>query len=214
MTEYDGVIARSLDATARTWSVSQFTQIGQCAFRWFASKVLRLELPDEAVNEIDRRTLGSFYHKVLELAVEPLLGRADIRSAVIAGLDDAFTAAEADTELNVTSLPNWDKLRNDHLRILRRTVNSEDFVQEGAVILELEKEFEGEWEDLPMQGFIDRIDETPTDFLPLITRPVPRPRHQRRGRTFKDRRSYRFTHTLRCVRFTLTRNSGKAAIIR
>ncbi|MBX3244842.1 MAG: PD-(D/E)XK nuclease family protein [Acidobacteria bacterium] len=161
ITEYDGVIARSLDATARMWSVSQFTQIGQCAFRWFASKVLRLELPDEAVNEIDRRTLGSFYHKVLELSVEPLLGRADIRSAVIAGLDDAFTAAEADPELKVTSLPNWDKLRNDHLRILRRTVNSEDFIQEGAVILELEKKFEGEWEGLPMQGFIDRIDETP-----------------------------------------------------
>lgn len=161
MTEFDGVIARSLDAAARTWSVSQFTQIGQCAFRWFASRILRLEPPDEAVNEIDRRTLGSFYHKVLELAVAPSLGKADIRTAVIATLDDAFMAAEADPELNVTSLPNWDKLRADHLRILRRTVNSEEFIKEGAVIMELEKEFSGEWEGLRMRGFIDRIDETP-----------------------------------------------------
>ncbi len=161
MTEFDGIISRSLDAEARTWSVSQFTQIGQCAFRWFASRVLRLEPPDEAVNEIDRRTLGSFYHKVLELAVAPSLGKADIRTAVIAALDGAFTEAEANPELNVTSLPNWDKLRGDHLRILRRAVNSEEFIQEGAVILELEKKFEGEWEGLRMQGYIDRIDETP-----------------------------------------------------
>lgn len=161
MSEYDGVIGRSLDATAQAWSVSQFTQIGQCAFRWFAGKVLRLKPPDEALNEIDRRTLGSFYHKVLELALAPLLGKTDIGPEAVAALDDAFTAAEADEELNVTSLPNWDKLRADHLRILRRAVSSEEFLKDGAVVLELEKEFSGEWEGLQMRGYIDRIDETP-----------------------------------------------------
>jgi RecB family exonuclease len=158
--EFDGVIARSVDAGERKWSVSQLTAFGQCPFRWFAARVLKLVPPDEMADELDFRTRGSLYHRVLEIAMGRAIGQPDIRAATLAELDAAFAEAERDESLALPKLADWHLQRPDHLRRIRRAVESEQFIGEGAVVLAVEQRYEAEWCGLTMTGSVDRIDET------------------------------------------------------
>ncbi|MBK6751621.1 MAG: PD-(D/E)XK nuclease family protein [Acidobacteria bacterium] len=67
--EYDGVIGVPFEPGERRWSASQLTAIGQCGFRWFAQRVLKLKSVDEIELGMDYTKRGTFYHKVLEIAV-------------------------------------------------------------------------------------------------------------------------------------------------
>jgi ATP-dependent helicase/DNAse subunit B len=156
--EYDGIIGISFDPSKKIFSASQLTILGQCPFRWFAEKVLALADPQEVDNEIDSRLRGSFYHKVLELAVEKSKGRPDLRQAVLDSLEDAFSQAEQDLQL--LKVINWSRRRTEHLKILRRAVKGQAFLLEGSRMISTEAEFEGEWQGLKVRGYVDRIDRT------------------------------------------------------
>jgi len=52
--------------TDRLWSASQFNELGQCAFRFFAKRVLGLARYEEPEEGLDVLKLGSLNHKILE----------------------------------------------------------------------------------------------------------------------------------------------------
>ena len=58
-------VAQQLDAT-RKWSASQLNEYGACGFRFFASRLLRLESLDEPEEGMDVLQSGSLYHSILE----------------------------------------------------------------------------------------------------------------------------------------------------
>jgi RecB family exonuclease len=160
--EYDGITGRAVDIGSRMWSVSQLTTLGQCAFRWFLQQVLRAYPGAEGDTDLQSNTMGSLYHKTLQIAAEHALEAADIRTAMLANLEEAFTAAEKDENIAVTGLPNWRLRRGEHLKNLRNAINSPDFLAEGAKVIGTEVEFDGTWEGFALRrGRIDRVDETP-----------------------------------------------------
>src|SRR5690606_459290 len=66
---YDGVHGVPLPL-AGPYSATQLVAFGQCSFRWFLQYGLRLEVPDEAEEEVRPATVGSVFHKALALAVD------------------------------------------------------------------------------------------------------------------------------------------------
>ena len=163
--EYDGVVSLPLDLTHHVWSVSQLTSIGQCPFRWYAHKILKVTEAEEAEGTLSSRLRGRLYHKVLEIALGWAVGKVDPRRVVLDRLGEAFRRAEK--ALAFPALPAWDAQREEHLKILRLAVEGPDFLIEGAEILELERGFEGEWYGLRVSGVVDRVDRT-DDGLILI----------------------------------------------
>src|SRR5690606_14015303 len=159
--DHDGVLGRKVDPFEIWWSVSQLTQYGQCEFRWFSSRLLKLDVPDEKSDEMDVRSRGSFFHKVMEIAGRRALDAEDQRAAMLEALDDAFLEAEQDEELNVTHLPDWHLRRGSYLNQMRRVLNSPDLIEEGSRIIAVEEWYKTEWRGLRLRGKIDRIDETP-----------------------------------------------------
>ncbi|MBW4671594.1 MAG: PD-(D/E)XK nuclease family protein [Cyanomargarita calcarea GSE-NOS-MK-12-04C] len=153
--EYDGVINLPLDPSTRVFSASQLTTLGQCAFKWFAHKVLKIAELEEAEEELSALLRGNLYHRSLELA---LSGVTDL-TQITANLEAAFLQAEKDSQLPVLSA--WEARRSEHLQILNRVCNQPDFCQQGTQVLQLETEFSGEWYGLQVTGRIDRIDRTP-----------------------------------------------------
>lgn len=159
--EYDGVINLPLDYSKRVFSASQLTALGQCAFKWFANKVLRIQELEEAEVELSALLKGNLYHRSLELA----LSNVKDLTQITANLEAAFLQAEKDSQLPVLSA--WEARRSEHLKVLNRACNQPDFCQQGAEILQLETEFTGEWNGLNVTGRIDRIDRTPEGLVLL-----------------------------------------------
>lgn len=165
--EFDGVIGIPLDPSTRVWSASQLTTIGQCSFRWFAQRVLRLDPVDEIELGMDYTKRGTFYHRVLEIAVAKAIGEADIRGATLRHLDEAFAEAENDPEVAVPTLLNWDLQRQEHITALKKAVESAEFIGEGSRVVGLEQKFEDVWQGFPVVGYIDRVDDTPNGLIAI-----------------------------------------------
>ncbi|MDZ7954079.1 PD-(D/E)XK nuclease family protein [Nostoc sp. DedQUE09] len=159
--EYDGVIGLPLDPDRRVFSASQLTALGQCPFKWFANKVLKLAELEEAEEELSSGLRGSLYHRSLELA---LLNTSDL-SIITENLQSAFVQAEQDLQLPVLSA--WEARRIEHLKVLGRACVQPDFRQSEAEFFHVEKEFSGEWYGLNIKGVIDRIDRTPQGLVLL-----------------------------------------------
>lgn len=159
--EYDGVIGLPLDPDERVFSASQLTTLGQCPFKWFANKVLKLAELEEADEELSSGLRGSLYHRSLEIA---LLNTSDL-SRITENLESAFLQAEQDLQLPVLSA--WKARRTEHLKVLDRACVQQDFYQVGAEFFHVEKEFTGEWYGLNVKGKIDRIDRTPQGLVLL-----------------------------------------------
>lgn len=158
--EYDGVIGVPFDPASRTWSASQLTTIGQCAFRWYAQRLLRLAPPDEMQTGLDPSTRGKLFHKALEIAVTVAKDALDIRAATLEQLDAAFAKAELDDDVNLPQLPNWEIERQEQIRDLRKAVTAADFIFDGSRVVGIEQKFEGVWQRFPLTGYIDRVDDT------------------------------------------------------
>jgi RecB family exonuclease len=158
--EFDGAIGVRIDPAGIKWSVSQLTSLGQCGFKWFAQKVLRIKPIEEMESGLTALTRGSLYHKVLEIAVRRSVGAADLREAVLADIEAAFNEAELDADVKLPSLPNWHLERLEHLEVLRNAVRSADFIRDGAEVAAVEEYYEGEWMGFRLCGRIDRIDRT------------------------------------------------------
>ncbi len=165
--EYDGVIGVLVEAAGRKWSISQLTQIGQCPFRWFAARLLRLKPAEEGELELDPAKRGSLYHNTLEIAMRKAKGAEDVRRAVLDELQAAFEEAEKDKTLALPKLQNWAIERLDHLEQLRKAVESPAFISEGATVLGVEQNYEAEWEGFKLKGSIDRVDETPEGLIAI-----------------------------------------------
>lgn len=157
---YDGVTGVAVDISERTLSASQLVAFGQCPYRWFAQRVLRLKEPEEPDAELTPTLRGSLYHKVLELALTSLIGKelpaAKQREIALAQLDEAFSKAE--TQVEVMRLPNWQQQRGEHLEHLKLILQRDSFFQDGRVIQGLEQRFKTTWHDLTVVGVIDRVD--------------------------------------------------------
>lgn len=156
--EYDGVVSIPLDFKTRLFSASQLTTIGQCPFKWFADKVLRLAKLEEAEEELSPGLKGQLYHRSLELVLTKILSAADISQTGLAQLEAAFLQAEQDLQLPTIS--SWEAQRAEHIKILSRTWEQADFLPSNSEVVSLEKEFIGEWYGLKVTGRIDRIDRT------------------------------------------------------
>ncbi|MGA7933645.1 MAG: PD-(D/E)XK nuclease family protein, partial [Kovacikia sp.] len=68
--EYDGIVGIPFDYSQHWFSASQLTQLGQCPFKWFANRVLKLAEVEELDEELNPGLRGNLYHKVLELAIK------------------------------------------------------------------------------------------------------------------------------------------------
>lgn len=165
--EFDGNVGIKFDKPDHKWSVSQLTTIGQCGFRWFAGKLLRLEPIEEMEGELTPSTRGSLYHKVLELAVEKAGDCEDVRAGMLSVLEESFLEAEKDPEIGLPFLDNWEKERKEHLKIIRKAVEAPDFIRSDAKIVGTEVEFNSEWEGFKMRGYIDRLDRTPDGIIAI-----------------------------------------------
>jgi ATP-dependent helicase/DNAse subunit B len=157
---YDGVTGVPIDINKRTLSASQLVAFGQCPYRWFAQRVLRLKEPAEPDAELTPTLRGSLYHKVLEIALAPLVGErlsaVEQRDIAVKQLDEAF--AKAEKQVDVMRLPNWQKQRQEHIDHLKTILQRDSFFQEGRVIWGLEQRFNTTWHDLTVIGVIDRVD--------------------------------------------------------
>lgn len=153
---YDGFTGIPLDASKRTFSASQLSTLGQCAFKWFVERALKAKPLEEASDELDPSLRGDLYHKALERGVERCAGAADLRQALLDVIEAAFKQAEA--ELSLPRWPHWDAMRDEHLALLKRAIKAEPFLLPGAQVEQVEYEFTGDWQGFKVVGKIDRVD--------------------------------------------------------
>ncbi|MBK7801783.1 MAG: PD-(D/E)XK nuclease family protein [Chloracidobacterium sp.] len=165
--EYDGVIGVPCDPSRRTWSASQLTQIGQCSFRWFAERLLRLKPIDEMELGLDPAMRGTLYHKALEIAIERAKNAPDIRAATLEHIDEAFAEAERDPKVALPDLPNWESERADQIRELKKAIEAPEFITDGSKVVGVEVEFRTDWEGFTFTGSIDRVDDTPDGLIAI-----------------------------------------------
>jgi RecB family exonuclease len=155
---YDGVIGRPVRRTS--WSASSLARIGSCPFKWFASDVLALREPDEADTELPPNLRGTLLHKTLEIAARSALEAGDVRTAMLEALEASFAEAEALAE-PLAVVANWRLRRTEQLQKLERAIVSDEFIDEGAVVVGTELTFRAEFCGLRLKGTIDRVDRLP-----------------------------------------------------
>ena len=156
--EYDGVIGIPFDYGDWTFSVSQLQNLGQCPFKWFANKLLKLGPPEEIDDDLSPSQIGQLYHRVLELELVGWGEHPELEMADSGMLHEAFSIAEC--ELIPPNLPAWTLRREEHLRILALALQDPSFLLSGAEPVLLEGDFEGKWHGLKVRGRIDRVDRT------------------------------------------------------
>ena len=163
--EYDGIIGIPFEVGNWHFSVSQLTNLGQCPFKWFADKLLKLGEPEEVEEDLNPLQRGNLYHGVLEQMVKVVQADPQQQLTDPILLESAFQAVEE--ALRLTAIPAWDVRRQEHLRQLALVVQEANFWPEGAEPVELEQKFQGEWQGLQVTGRVDRIDRA-ADGLVLI----------------------------------------------
>lgn len=159
---HDGVIGIGSDPEDWLFSASQLTTLGQCPFKWFAQRLLKLAPPAEADDDVSPLLRGKLYHATLERVLTRAVGAFEPRAAAIAALEEAF--AHAEKVEAVSDLPSWPVRREDHLRQLRQVIMTESFLPEGTEVVALEQRFPEEggqpvlWSGLRVRGTLDRVD--------------------------------------------------------
>ncbi|MGB3494305.1 MAG: PD-(D/E)XK nuclease family protein [Elainellaceae cyanobacterium] len=156
--EYDGIVAIPLDYSDRMFSASQLRNLGQCPFKWFADKLLKLGPPEEVDEALSPSQIGQLYHKVLELVLAEKQQNPEVDITDAQLLAEKFAIAEA--KIIPADLPSWSLRRSEHLRCLSLALAAPNFLPEGAEPLHLEVDFTSEWHGLKVWGQVDRIDRT------------------------------------------------------
>ncbi len=156
--EYDGVIGIEIDPQRKVFSASQLTQLGQCPFKWFSARLLKLKELTEAESDLSAAFRGSLYHRCLELSLKDVKTSTDLANCDRQQLITAFATAEQ--ELNLTQLPGWDLQRQEHLDLLALNLTSAEFLPPETEVVATETKFNTQWHDLQIQGQVDRIDRT------------------------------------------------------
>lgn len=158
--EYNGKVGISLDYNKFTFSASQLTQIGQCPFKWFAARILKLKEIAETKLLLENNTKGSLYHRCLELCLAEINTATDLEKFNEQQLERAFT--EAANSLEIPNIPAWQKQKQELLNLLSINLSTPNFLPPDNKIIDREKEFTIQWYDLKVQGTIDRLDRTST----------------------------------------------------
>ena len=161
--EYDGIIGQSFDYSEHTFSVSQLTKLGQCPFKWFADKVLKLGNPAEADTDLSPSLKGNLYHQVVELLVKAVQDDPQLELTDPDLMKEKFL--EAERKIDFPALPAWEVRRADHLSKLATVLRKPDFWPSDAEPVALEKQFKGEWQGFKVTGRVDRIDRTPNGLV-------------------------------------------------
>ena len=156
--EYDGIINISIDPEAKIFSASQLTQLGQCPFKWFSARLLKLRELPEAESDLSAAVRGSLYHRCLELSLSQIKTASDLAKFNQEQLAKAFAIAEQ--ELNLTPLPSWEAQRQEHLNLLALNLATAEFLPSGREVVATETTFDTQWYGLKLQGQIDRIDRS------------------------------------------------------
>lgn len=157
-----------VDPDARTWSASQLHAFGACRYRWFASKVMRLEALPEPQRGLDALGRGSLYHLTLEKLLQPWVGQVapgadELVQGIPAALDAASDELVGKGEIDLG--PMWRAERADHVAILQKAVRAPDFLPAGSQVAAVEQELKGTVlvGDRPwaFRGYADRVDLQP-----------------------------------------------------
>ena len=157
---YDGVIGMAIDPQQKIFSASQLTQLGQCPFKWFSAKLLKLKELPEAQSDLDAAVRGVLYHRCLELAFDKIKTASDLAEFNREQLDRAFTAAEQ--ELKLTKLSSWEVQRQEHLNLLALNLATAEFLPTAREVIATETKFKMQWHGLEIRGQVDRIDRSDT----------------------------------------------------
>ena len=163
--EYDGVIGVAIDPQRKIFSASQLTQLGQCPFKWFSARLLKLKELTEAESDLSAAFRGNLYHRCLELSLKNIKTASDLGKFNQEQLAKAFETAEK--ELNLTNLPGWDAQRQEHLNLLALNLSNAEFLLPEREVIATETKFNTQWNGLQIQGQVDRIDRT-ADGLAVI----------------------------------------------
>lgn len=159
--EYDGVVGKGINIDERIFSASQLTQLGQCPFKWFSSRLLKLKELAEAESSLNVTFRGNLYHRCLELSLAEIKTASDLENFNREQLARAFSIAEA--ELELTRLPGWEQQRHEHLELLYRNTIAPEFLPASREIVDREREFTTQWYGLQVKGKIDRLDRNDTE---------------------------------------------------
>jgi ATP-dependent helicase/nuclease subunit B len=175
-------VAKTLGAN-RAWSASQLNEFGQCGFRFFAKRLLKLEKLEEPEEGMNALVLGSLYHKILEntymrlAATNTTITLDNMGTALdILREEAARVLANAPREMHFRATPVWEGEKRVILRRLEAIVRK-DFSEDSPLNrwsaeiprrpYQLEAPFGidapltidlPDGERLRMRGFIDRID--------------------------------------------------------
>jgi hypothetical protein len=158
--QYDGVIGIRIDPQSKIFSSSQLTQLGQCPFKWFSRRLLKLQELPEAELDLGAAMRGNLYHRCLELSLANIKTARDLAQFNQAQLAQAFATAEQ--ELKLTELPGWKLQRQEHLHLLILNLATAEFLPPDREVIATETKFAMQWHGLQIQGQVDRIDRTPT----------------------------------------------------
>jgi RecB family exonuclease len=158
--EYNGVIGIKIDPETKIFSASQLTQLGQCPFKWFSARLLKLKELTEAESDLSAAYRGNLYHRCLELSLAQIKTASDLAKFNQEQLVQAFSIAEQ--ELNLTQLSGWEAQRQEHLDLLTLNLTTTEFLPPDREVIARETKFTTQWYGLQIQGQVDRIDRTTT----------------------------------------------------
>lgn len=157
--EYQGLIGVPFPWREHSFSASQLLTLGQCPFRWFAAKVLKLTALDEPEITLEPSRRGTLYHQVLELALKAYQKDSELDLTDFEQLKAWFI--EAEQQLSLPKLAGWERQRLEHIQTLQRAIAAPEFLPTNRQVLELEATIDCTWQDFRITGRIDRIDEIP-----------------------------------------------------
>ena len=160
---YDGIISIGIDPQSRTFSASELTQLGQCPFKWFSARLLKLKKLIEAESDLSAASRGNLYHRCLELSLSQVKTAGDLAKFNREQLAQIFSTAER--ELNLTQLPGWDAQRQEHLNLLELNLIAPEFLPPEREVVAKETKFTTQWYGLQLRGQVDRIDRTNTGLM-------------------------------------------------
>ena len=160
---YDGVVGIGIDPQSRTFSASGLTQLGQCPFKWFSARLLKLKELVEAESDLSAAFRGNLYHRCLELSLSQVKTAEDLVKFNREQLAQIFTTAEH--ELNLTQLPGWEAQRREHLNLLELNLIAPEFLPPEREVVAIETKFTTQWYGLQLRGQVDRIDRTDTGLM-------------------------------------------------
>ena len=160
--EYQGAINTALDPNKFTFSASQLTQLGQCPFKWFAGRLLRLKPLAEIELDLSTTAKGNIYHQCLDAALENIKTATDLEKFNRKQLQEILLQIEtalAISQQHILSLP---EKRQELIELLYRNLTHSNFLALDTEVFQREYEFKIDWYGLKVQGQIDRIDRTTT----------------------------------------------------